>query len=176
MTPLLERAESQLDRSVNASVYTPEEFARKLAAKNHFLTSILEEEKVFILGGYHDLEQIAGIGFRRRRIEPANRRSTTCSAVGRNLHDADLDALSADNRFGLAYEAVLLLAKMAIACAGYRIKGQGAHQTTFAALPLVLGPSVSTNGILLRSLPTQRKRNQLRRGRCGHGYRSRRNF
>lgn len=64
------------------------------------------------------------------------------SAVGRNLHDADLDALSADNRFGLAYEAALLLAKMAIACAGYRIKGQGAHQTTFAALPLVLGPSV----------------------------------
>ena len=64
LTPLLERAESQLDRSVNASVYTPEEFARKLAAKNHFLTSILEEEKVFILGGYHDLEQIAGIGTR----------------------------------------------------------------------------------------------------------------
>jgi hypothetical protein len=61
------------------------------------------------------------------------------SAVARNLRDAAIDALSADNRFGLAYEAALLLSKMALACAGYRVKGQGAHQTSFLALPLAFG-------------------------------------
>lgn len=65
------------------------------------------------------------------------------SAVQRNLRDAAITQLSSDNRFGLAYEAALLLAKMVIACAGYRVKGQGAHQTTFVALALVLGPGVA---------------------------------
>ena len=81
------------------------------------------------------------------------------SAVDRNLRDADIDALSADNRFGLAYEAALLLAKMAIACAGYRIKGHDAHQTTFAALPLVLGPSVQPTASYFDRC--RRKRNEI---------------
>ena len=54
------KAEAQLNRPVNASVYTPEEFAKKIAAKNHFLTSLLEKEKIYIFGGYHDLEKVAG--------------------------------------------------------------------------------------------------------------------
>ena len=68
------------------------------------------------------------------------------AAVDRNLHDAGLPGLSADNRFGLAYEAVLLLSKMAIACAGYRAKGHGAHQTTFVALELAMGRTVAKDG------------------------------
>lgn len=67
------------------------------------------------------------------------------AAVERNLHDAGLSGLSADNKFGLAYEAVLLLAKMAIVCAGYRTKGPGAHQTTFAALEIAMGPPASND-------------------------------
>jgi hypothetical protein len=61
--------------------------------------------------------------------------------VKRNLADAALRGLSADNRFGLAYEAALLSARMAIACAGYRIKGVGAHRSTFDALGMAMGPS-----------------------------------
>jgi len=64
------------------------------------------------------------------------------AAIERNLADASIPKLSADNRFGIAYQAALLSAKMAIACAGYRVKGQGAHQTTFEALKLALGNSV----------------------------------
>jgi hypothetical protein len=60
-------------------------------------------------------------------------------AVVRNIHDAAVADLSADNKFGLAYEAGLLLAKMAVSCAGYRVEGQGAHQTTFVALKLAIG-------------------------------------
>lgn len=56
----------------------------------------------------------------------------------RNLKDAAVAGLSADNRFGLAYEAAMLLAKMAIASAGYRVRGFGGHYTTFEALELAL--------------------------------------
>lgn len=62
-------------------------------------------------------------------------------AIKRNLDDASIDELSEDNRFGIAYQAALLVAKMAIACAGYRVKGHGAHHTTFEVLPLALDSS-----------------------------------
>lgn len=64
------------------------------------------------------------------------------AAVKRNLEDAAVEELSDDNRFAIAYQAALLAAKMAIACAGYRVKGAGAHHTTFEALPLALGTGV----------------------------------
>jgi hypothetical protein len=80
-------------------------------------------------------------------------------AVDRNLRDAAIAQLSTDNRFGLAYEAALLLAKIAIACAGYRVKGQGAHQTTFAALPLAVGPELAAAAAYLDRC--RRKRNEI---------------
>ena len=79
--------------------------------------------------------------------------------VQRNLRDAALPALSADNRFGLAYEAALLLAKMAIACTGYRVKGQGAHHTTFVALELAMGAPARPTALYFERC--RRKRNQL---------------
>jgi predicted nucleotidyltransferase len=60
LSPVLEAAESRLGRPVNANVYSPEEFAKKLAAGNHFLFSVLEREKLFVVGKPHDLERIAG--------------------------------------------------------------------------------------------------------------------
>ena len=50
--------------------------------------------------------------------------------VERNAADAGLAELSADNRFGLAYEAGLLTAKMAIACSGHRVMGPAIHLPT----------------------------------------------
>ena len=81
------------------------------------------------------------------------------SAADRTLHDAALPELSADNKLGLAYEAALLMAKMAIACAGYRVKGYGAHQTTFVALELAMGPAVSKEAAYFDSC--RRKRHTL---------------
>jgi hypothetical protein len=48
---------------------------------------------------------------------------------------------------------------MAIACAGYRVKGQGAHQTTFQALKLALGSPVGQLADYLDRC--RRKRNDL---------------
>ena len=60
------------------------------------------------------------------------------AVVERNLADARVEAVSLDTRFWFAYEAALILATAAIACAGYRVKGLGHHRTTFEALPLAL--------------------------------------
>jgi uncharacterized protein (UPF0332 family) len=62
--------------------------------------------------------------------------------VERDLKDAKLDALSEDRRFATAYNAVLQLTKIMIACEGYRVVGLGHHQTTFQALEIAMGRSV----------------------------------
>ena len=60
--------------------------------------------------------------------------------VTRDLTDAAIEELSADRRFATAYNAVLQLSKMAIACAGYRVtSGAGHHQKTFEAVKTALG-------------------------------------
>lgn len=68
--------------------------------------------------------------------------------VVRNLADAALPGLSADNRLGLAYEAGLTAATMAIRCAGYRVKGSAHHKTTFEALVLAMGSGVEDDADL----------------------------
>ena len=60
LSPVLENVEERLGRPVNARIYSPQEFAEKLAAKNHFLCSVLGKEKLFVIGNTSDLERIAG--------------------------------------------------------------------------------------------------------------------
>ncbi len=77
------------------------------------------------------------------------------------LKDAELPALSADTRFVTAYGAALLLTKMAIACAGYRLdsKAGGHHKTAFEALPLAMGAEVEELSGYLDLC--RRKRNEI---------------
>ena len=58
--------------------------------------------------------------------------------VARDLKDAALVGLSADRTFATAYNAVLQISKVALACAGYRVSSTlpGHHQTTFEAAGL----------------------------------------
>lgn len=63
--------------------------------------------------------------------------------VARDLADATVSALSADRRFATAYNAALLTAHMAIACAGYRVAAKtGHHKVTFDSITLALGSGV----------------------------------
>jgi len=79
--------------------------------------------------------------------------------VARDLRDAQVDTISADRRFATAYNAVLQLTKMDLACSGYRVIGLGHHQTTFEALELALGRHA---GNLAAYFDTcRRKRNQV---------------
>ncbi len=79
------------------------------------------------------------------------------AVIARDLQDAAIAALSADRRFATAYNAVLQLAKMVAACAGYRVVGQGHHQTTFEALELAMGPGIAATAAYFDTC--RRKRN-----------------
>jgi predicted nucleotidyltransferase len=50
--------EDALGREVNPSVYPPEEFASRLRAGAHFVTSVVRGEKVFLIGGEHELGRL----------------------------------------------------------------------------------------------------------------------
>jgi uncharacterized protein (UPF0332 family) len=86
--------------------------------------------------------------------------------VERDLQDAAVLAISADRRFATAYNAALQLAKMVIACAGYRVAGPGHHLTTFETLEIAMGSSVSY--LVAYFDVCRRKRNQVDYD-CAHG-------
>lgn len=81
------------------------------------------------------------------------------AAVNRNLADAAIASLSTDNRFTIACDSALLSCKMAIACSGFRVKGIGAHRTTFIAVKLAMGSTIATTAAYLERC--RRKRNDL---------------
>jgi Regulator of RNA terminal phosphate cyclase len=45
----LAKMETKLGREVNPTVYGPREFREKLAAKNHFLSAVAKEKKLFVI-------------------------------------------------------------------------------------------------------------------------------
>ena len=80
--------------------------------------------------------------------------------VARDLTDAALPALSEDRRFATAYNAALQTAKMAIACAGYRIASvPGHHRLTFEGAKLALGKPAEHLADYFDSC--RRKRNEI---------------
>jgi uncharacterized protein len=54
-------AEKNIGRSINPTVYSVSEFKSKLAAGNHFLTSVLKGRKVFLVGDDDDLRKVGGV-------------------------------------------------------------------------------------------------------------------
>jgi predicted nucleotidyltransferase len=59
LAPGLRKAEQQLHRPVNPTIYGASEFARKLASGNQFLRNVLDKEKLFVVGTHGDLERLA---------------------------------------------------------------------------------------------------------------------
>jgi predicted nucleotidyltransferase len=56
----LSPTQEALGREVNPSAYATQEFRDRITRGNHFLTAILGEPKVFLIGGQDDLERLAG--------------------------------------------------------------------------------------------------------------------
>ncbi len=81
------------------------------------------------------------------------------SLVDRNLGDAAITQLSHDRRFGIAYEAVIILCRLVITDAGYRVRGHAGHVTSLEAARLALG---SVGAPYFRYFEhCRRRRNQL---------------
>jgi len=51
----LERVSRTLGRQVNPTVYTSAEFSKRVRAKNTFVTRVLEQPRVWVIGSEHDI-------------------------------------------------------------------------------------------------------------------------
>jgi len=52
-------AQAALRREVNPTLYSPAEFQTKCAARHHFLTTVLREKKIFLVGDERELARLA---------------------------------------------------------------------------------------------------------------------
>jgi predicted nucleotidyltransferase len=55
----LAEAQKVVGREINPSVYAPADFRAKLAAKQHFLSSVLNGEKIYLIGDRRELARLA---------------------------------------------------------------------------------------------------------------------
>ncbi|MEK6578999.1 MAG: nucleotidyltransferase domain-containing protein [Bdellovibrionota bacterium] len=58
LSTLLSGMSDRIGRLVNPHVMTPEEWARKIKEKNHFITNLIESEKIFIIGDDNELKRL----------------------------------------------------------------------------------------------------------------------
>ena len=86
------------------------------------------------------------------------------SIVSRDLTDAEGE-ISADWRFGIAYNAALKLCTILVHASGYRPEKNLQHYRTIAALPLVLGDRWKEESEYLETC--RRKRNIVEYDRTG---------
>jgi len=78
----------------------------------------------------------------------------------RDMADAQIEALSTDRKFATAYNAALMVARIALASSGYRASGEGSHYWTIQSLAFILPLDIGT----------VRKFNKFRQKRNISGY------
>ena len=61
----LATAQKSIGREVNPSVYGRADFERKVAQRQHFLTALLRESKIFLIGSQHELDAMATVRLAR---------------------------------------------------------------------------------------------------------------
>jgi uncharacterized protein len=60
LVPVLRKAQDQLGREVNPTVYPAEEFRARLRAGEHFLGRVVRQPKLMLVGSEDELEDLAG--------------------------------------------------------------------------------------------------------------------
>lgn len=85
------------------------------------------------------LKQWADNGWLRPHRTSPEEIDNLLSIVDRDLADAQEEGISADWRFGIAYNAALKLCTMLLYASGYRAERALQHYRTIQAMPLVLG-------------------------------------
>ena len=60
LTRRLSGMATTLGRELNPHVFTVDEFVRRKKARDHFLSTVLAERRIFIIGNDHELETVGG--------------------------------------------------------------------------------------------------------------------
>jgi hypothetical protein len=110
------------------------------------------------------LEQWANNGWLRAHQTSPQEIADLLGIVERDLADAGGN-ISADWRFGIAYNAVLKLCTILLQASGYRTERTLQHYRTIAALPLILGDQRKDDADYLEVC--RRKRNTTEYDRAG---------
>ena len=50
--------ESKIGREINPTIYSVEEFEKKITAKNNFLVKVVEQPKIFLIGSSDDIPAV----------------------------------------------------------------------------------------------------------------------
>jgi predicted nucleotidyltransferase/DNA-binding HxlR family transcriptional regulator len=58
LSRLLSGIEEKIRREVNPHVLHEDEFRKRIRAKEHFVSSVMESPKIFIIGSHHELEEM----------------------------------------------------------------------------------------------------------------------
>ena len=58
ITVILNPIQEKIRREINPIVYPPEEFRQKSIENHHFINSIMEKEKIFLIGDENELEKL----------------------------------------------------------------------------------------------------------------------
>ena|SRR3990167_6145229 len=101
------------------------------------------------------LKQWADNGWVRSHKSSAQEMAGLMSIVDRDLKDAE-GKISADWRFGIAYNAALKLCTILVHGSGYRPERTLQHYRTIAALPIVLGPERKDDAAYLETCRIKR--------------------
>jgi hypothetical protein len=102
------------------------------------------------------LKQWADNGWLREHRSGAKEIAGLLSIVDRDLKDAGRVEVSADWRFGIAYNAALKLCTMLLHASGYRPEKALQHYRTIQALPMILGDRHKDNATYLETCRIKR--------------------
>ena len=69
----LSAPENTLGRTINPTVYSSKEFRKKLEDGNHFLKSVIDGQKVFLIGNEDELGKMAGVRMAQARTQQRKR-------------------------------------------------------------------------------------------------------
>ncbi len=102
------------------------------------------------------LQNWANNGWLRPHKTSQEEISNLLGIVNRDIKDANQSGVSADWRFGIAYNAALKLCTILVYAEGYRPEKMLAHYRTLQALPLILGKEKEDNADYLDTCRTKR--------------------
>lgn len=71
--PRLSDSETTLGRAVNPTVYSAQEFTKKLEGGNHFLNAVVNGNKVFLIGNEDELRKMGGVRMAKAGTEQRKR-------------------------------------------------------------------------------------------------------
>lgn len=111
------------------------------------------------------LQNWAANGWLRQHQTSRQELADLLMIVERDMHDAEATGLSADWRFGIAYNAALKLCTVLLSASGYHAERNLQHYRTIQALPLILGAEHKSDADYLDVCRI--KRNQAEYDRTG---------